>query len=704
MADFKSYLSKLQLSYQGSEEEKLCAEILFTDNDIRLGDKRLNNAAALTYNSTSCQKIFVLIEKGLTPNENPWKTIYKTLLLLHTIVLYGSELAIDKAIGLCRFVNPLLNYNSALVKRGYFSGGGTDYGAPVRQEAKVLDAILLTDESIRQARRDARNGQDSLVPMGENRSNSNTRSIAGGSNNDLLDLDTGSSQLVGELNPSAGQSMNYGQGLTTSVGAGYSLQAVPGLYEGRPERYFDNVNDRRIRNEAVKDAQITRDAQAPSLLDMAFDDEASGAGTSTGGSGITVAVSSQLPPADFLPALERQRELEQQLQSQQDQIRQLQELQEKQRQLEELQLQQQQLQQQQIQQQQQSTDLFGLMSAPPSMPVHVQQSPQQQIQSSSSSMPMPQQLPVYPPHSQQYPQQQQQQQQQPLPVYTQTQQPGGGMATYPPLHQQQHQQQLLQQHPQQGMYNSMYPNNIYPNNMYSQNGGMNQQYPPMSVQMQASIPVGLPNGAAAAGGGGALTPVPPTIGAAAATTGTGSSTPGPMMMMMHTQHSQPSPPYYPQMQQLQQQQPQNMMTLPTPAPAAAANAGNGTMMPAEAGVASVMQAGSKYIPDVFDATQVYDNGATAAQLPSTCSTTTTTTTTTTTVSGSAMMPSMTNMTATQPPPQPLPSMSSTLPLAPAPAPLMPPSVPVGSAPRGAPPPVPSRPPPGPPPPIPSKAP
>lgn len=44
-------------------------------------------------------------------------------------------------------------------------------------------------------------------------------------------------------------------------------------------------------------------AQAPSLLDIAFDDVANGA--------------SALPPADYLPALERQKELEAQLLKQQ---------------------------------------------------------------------------------------------------------------------------------------------------------------------------------------------------------------------------------------------------------------------------------------------------------------------------------------------------------------------------------------------------
>ncbi len=167
MADVKNYFSKLSLKYQGSEEERACVEIIFSDIDISMGDKRLNSLAARTYNANSCEKIFALLEKALSPQEHPWKTLYKSLLLLHTIVLYGLELAIDKCISLCRFVNPLQTYNSALVKKGFFGGGGgTDYGAPVRMVAKTVDAILINDNNIRHARSEARQGQDSLVPMG----------------------------------------------------------------------------------------------------------------------------------------------------------------------------------------------------------------------------------------------------------------------------------------------------------------------------------------------------------------------------------------------------------------------------------------------------------------------------------------------------------------------------------------------------------
>ena len=125
----------------------------------------------------------------------------------------------------------MTQYNSALVKKGFFAIGGMDFGAPVRAEAEMIVNILGKDETIRKARAEARAGQNTLVPMGE-------------------DFEI--------HNPSKGVQMTFGQGLNSSVGAGFGLEAVPGMYEGRPDRYFDNTNDRRNRNTSGNH-QITRD-------------------------------------------------------------------------------------------------------------------------------------------------------------------------------------------------------------------------------------------------------------------------------------------------------------------------------------------------------------------------------------------------------------------------------------------------------------
>ena len=177
-----------------TEEEALTLEILDNKSDIliQLNDQRLNKMASYTYNIGTCDKIFALLEPRLTPAENDWKAIYNALILLYTFTVFGSEIAVDKAINLARFVNRLVDYNSALnPKTGYlFTGsGGVDRGAPVRDIAAKLNPILLTDEGIRNARQNARSnaaarsGEELLVPIGEvftaPMSNVSTNSAAG---------------------------------------------------------------------------------------------------------------------------------------------------------------------------------------------------------------------------------------------------------------------------------------------------------------------------------------------------------------------------------------------------------------------------------------------------------------------------------------------------------------------------------------------
>lgn len=199
--------------------------------------------------------------------------------MLHTIVLYGSEYAVDKAINLCDLVNKLQTYNSALVKRSIFSlsSGGTDYGSSVRQVSKALHTILLSDDEIRNARALAHEHSDSLVPLGD---------------------------LPSDNLAPPPMHLTFGQGIETSVGAGYDLSAVPGMYDGRPERYFDDQNDFRKAHHST-DHQFTREAMNPnSLLDLAFDSPSPSSSTT-------------LPPVEYLPALEEQKELRRLLAEQQ---------------------------------------------------------------------------------------------------------------------------------------------------------------------------------------------------------------------------------------------------------------------------------------------------------------------------------------------------------------------------------------------------
>lgn len=187
---------------------------------------------------------FRLLETSLNPEKYPWQTLHKSILLLHTITTFGSEIAIDACIQLFRTIDKLQGYNSALVKQGgFFAVGGKDYGAPVREAAKTLVGILVNDENIRQARLNATQAAESLVPMGE-------------------DFDAIASAAAGKSNAAAHE---FGQGMQStssqSLGAGFDLSQVPGMYEDRPNRYFDDKNDAR-QNLTVGDHQFTREVRA----------------------------------------------------------------------------------------------------------------------------------------------------------------------------------------------------------------------------------------------------------------------------------------------------------------------------------------------------------------------------------------------------------------------------------------------------------
>ncbi len=146
--------------------------------------------------------------------------------------------------------------------------------------------IIVSDDSIRKARSTARSkggiegdktSVGTLVPIG-----------------DLIDeaptTDTGHN-LDG---------FGSGSNIKKGMGAGFDLSAVPGMYDGRPERYFDNTDDFRApRNSTkVQDSQHTRDVQIGSSLLDSLDD--------------VQVTESKLPEAEYLPAVQRQQEAHQQ--------------------------------------------------------------------------------------------------------------------------------------------------------------------------------------------------------------------------------------------------------------------------------------------------------------------------------------------------------------------------------------------------------
>ena len=97
---------------------------------VRLGDKRLNNIAALTYNADTSGRIFAILELCLDPQKKTWSALHRSILIVHTVLLYGSPNSVDTCIQMSMYIGRLLNYNSATFST--FSRG-IDLGAPVRQ-------------------------------------------------------------------------------------------------------------------------------------------------------------------------------------------------------------------------------------------------------------------------------------------------------------------------------------------------------------------------------------------------------------------------------------------------------------------------------------------------------------------------------------------------------------------------------------------
>jgi hypothetical protein len=161
------YFDSKLLSSENSEETKACGAVLFNDTDIRMGDKQLNQLAVMTYNSRQCDNLFNLLEEAIEAELNPAKTIYKALLVIHTILLYGSEYAVDKCIALGSMISILQNYNEDnLLLKSIDSNDEENESernlSSIRSLSMTLSSVLIKDTTIREVREIARiNSKDS---------------------------------------------------------------------------------------------------------------------------------------------------------------------------------------------------------------------------------------------------------------------------------------------------------------------------------------------------------------------------------------------------------------------------------------------------------------------------------------------------------------------------------------------------------------
>jgi hypothetical protein len=288
--DLQTTVNKFAFRIFGSDTEKRLGSFLFDDDKDWASSREIHGLAALTFNDHECAVLMALLDRALDPKDSTWLTLAKTLKLMHHFVIYGAERCVDSAWDMQRRVEELCIYNSALHSRtGELMKGGTDYGAPVRRAAMELNDLLKDTNRIRRERESHRE-PDSLLPIGKA--------------DDYIPA-----QKPPELNPSASSFDSFGVVRTDALGAKFDLNTVPGMYDGRPSRYFDDTNDERAKYGGIEDAPSTRNYLAGDLLDLDLDDSA--------------AVPSSVPEAQDLIALTKQTELEDQLRQQRQQLDQL---------------------------------------------------------------------------------------------------------------------------------------------------------------------------------------------------------------------------------------------------------------------------------------------------------------------------------------------------------------------------------------------
>ncbi|CAM9950507.1 unnamed protein product [Scytosiphon promiscuus] len=251
LEELSTTVSKFTFNIFGSESEKKVGGFLFNEKTEWATSRELHGLAALTFNEKECAGVMAVIAKALNPKDNTWRTLHKAVKLLRHFVLYGAERCVDHAWDQQRRVEELRRYNSAMHGRtSVLNGGGTDFGGPVREAAaevrRTQNDLLRDSEAIREAREEGRT-PDALLPIGA--ADDYKAPVK------PKEIDLGIDDAFGII-PEG------------SVGAKFDLKQVPGLYEGRPERYFDNTTDPRKRNQGVEDSDHTRQAQAEDLLDL----------------------------------------------------------------------------------------------------------------------------------------------------------------------------------------------------------------------------------------------------------------------------------------------------------------------------------------------------------------------------------------------------------------------------------------------------
>ncbi|GMH52827.1 hypothetical protein TrRE_jg3975 [Triparma retinervis] len=109
---------------------------MYDENITGASTFELHNITALTFGEEQCLQVFKIIREGMNVNEATPLTIEKSLKLVTHLLTHGAERCVDAAWDLMDVVEPLEEYNTALVRGAIHNliGGGVDRGGNVRRK------------------------------------------------------------------------------------------------------------------------------------------------------------------------------------------------------------------------------------------------------------------------------------------------------------------------------------------------------------------------------------------------------------------------------------------------------------------------------------------------------------------------------------------------------------------------------------------
>lgn len=116
----------------------------------------MSQLAKYTFTYEHYPEVMAMVWKRMFESKKNWRRTYKSLLLLHYLILNGSERVVSSSREHIYDMKPLEEYQ-------FSDEHGKDQGINIRQKAKEVIGFLQDDERLREARKTARSNRDKYV-------------------------------------------------------------------------------------------------------------------------------------------------------------------------------------------------------------------------------------------------------------------------------------------------------------------------------------------------------------------------------------------------------------------------------------------------------------------------------------------------------------------------------------------------------------